>query len=88
MMKKLVLTISIVIVLLTITCSLCIHFAPVSYDAGACGGGFDTWIFNKYKNELLHKYITEHNSDLSNIDIIDDSKEVNYEGRIFPSNST
>ena len=80
-MKKNVLTITICIVLLAIACSLFIHFAPVSYDAGACGGGFDTWIFDKYKNELLHKYITEHNSDLSNIEIIDDSKEVEYKGR-------
>ncbi len=80
-MKKIVLTITICIVLLAIACSLFIHFAPVSYDAGACGGGFDAWIFDKYKNDLLQKYITEHNSDLSNIEIIDDSKEVNYEGR-------
>ena len=80
-MKKIVLTITICIVLLAIACSLFIHFAPVSYDAGACGGGFDTWIFDKYKNELLQKYITEHNSDLRNIEIIDDSKVVNYEGR-------
>jgi len=80
-MKKIVLTITICIVLLAITCSLFIHFAPVSYDAGACGGGFDTWIFDKYNNELLQKYIKEHNSDLSSIEIIDDSKEVDYEGR-------
>jgi len=80
-MKRTVLVIIIGIVSIAIVCSLYIHFAPVSYDAGACGGGFDTWIFNKYKNELVQKYITEHNSDLSNIEIIDDSKEVNYEGR-------
>jgi len=80
-MRKVIWIITICIVLFAIACSLCIHLAPVSYDAGACGGGFDTWIFNKYKNELLQKYITEHNSDLSNIEIIDDSKEVNYEGR-------
>ena len=80
-MRKFIWIITIGIVLFAIACSLCIHFAPVSYDAGACGGGFDTWIFDKYKNELLHKYITEHNSDISNIEIIDDSKEVNYEGR-------
>ena len=80
-MKKIILTITLCVVLISITCSLFIHFAPVSYDAGACGGGFDTWIFDKYKNELLQKYITEHNSDLSNIEIIDGSKVVNYEGR-------
>ena len=81
MMKKIILTITFCVVLLVIACSLFIHFAPVSYDAGACGGGFDTWIYDKYKNELLQKYISEHNSDLSNIEIIDDSEEVDYKGR-------
>lgn len=80
-MKKEVFVIAICIILLGIICALCIHFAPVSHDAGACGGGFDTWIFDKYKDELLQKYITEHNSELSNIELIDDSQEVNYEGR-------
>ena len=80
-MKKIIMTITICIVVLAVIFSLCIHFAPVSYDAGACGGGFDTWIFDKYKNELLLKYTDEHNSELSNIEIIEDSQEVNYEGR-------
>jgi len=80
-MKKIALAVTICIVLIAVTCVFSVFFAPVSYDAGACGGGFDTWIFEKYKNELLKKYITEHNSDLNNIEIIDDFKEVNYEGR-------
>ena len=80
-MKKFVSIITICVVLLAVVIALFFHFAPVSYDAGACGGGFDTWIFDKYKNELLQKYITEHNSDSNNIEIIDDSKEVDYEGR-------
>jgi len=75
------LTITICIVVLAVIFSLCIHFAPVSYDAGACGGGFDTWIFDKYKNELLQKYTTEYNSELNNIGIIEDSQDINYEGR-------
>ena len=80
-MKKKVFVIVICIILLSIICALCVHFVPVSYDACACGGGFDTWIFDKYKDELLQKYITEHNSELSNIELIDVSQEVNYEGR-------
>jgi len=80
-MKKIILTITICIVVLAVIFSLCIHFAPVSYDAGACGGGFDTWIFDKYKNELLQKYTTEYNSELNNIGIIEDSQDINYEGR-------
>ena len=80
-MKKFILTITICVVLLAIACSLFVHFASVSFEAGVCGGGFETWIFDKYKNELLQKYITEHNSNLSNIEIVEDSKEVDYEGR-------
>ena len=80
-MKKFILTITICVVLLAIACSLFVHFASVSFEAGVCGGGFETWIFDKYKNELLQKYINEHNSNLSNIEIVEDSKEVDYEGR-------
>ena len=80
-MKKFILTITFCVVLLAIACSLFVHFASVSFEAGACGGGFETWIFDKYKNELLQKYITEHNSNLSNIEIVEDSKEVDYDGR-------
>lgn len=80
-MKKCVLPVVICVVLLAVICLLCVHFAPVSYDAGACGGGFDTWIFDKYKDKLITKYVTEYDSELSNVEIIDDSKEVNYEGR-------
>lgn len=80
-MKKIVFVIASCIILIAVICSLCIHLAPVRYDAGACGGGFDTWIFDKYKNELLQEYTTEHNSELSNIEIIEDSQDINYEGR-------
>ena len=80
-MKKFVSITAICIILLAIVCSLCIHLAPVSYDSGACGGGFGTWIFGKYKDELLHKYIAEHNADLNSIEITEGSKEINYEGR-------
>ena len=80
-MKKKVFVIAICFILFGIIGALYIHFAPVSYDAGACGGGFDAWIFDKYKDELLQKYIAEHNSELSDIELIDDSQKVNYEGR-------
>lgn len=30
---------------------------PIDYDAGACGGGYATFIFDKYNEELTKKYI-------------------------------
>jgi len=30
---------------------------PVDYDAGACGGGYITYIFDKYEDELVQKFI-------------------------------
>ena len=29
---------------------------PVDYDAGACGGGYATFIFDKYSEELIENY--------------------------------
>ncbi|MBQ3257905.1 MAG: helix-turn-helix domain-containing protein [Oscillospiraceae bacterium] len=30
---------------------------PVDWDAGACGGGYATYIFDKYEKELVQKFI-------------------------------
>ena len=80
-MKKIFAGVAAGIALLAVIIALCIHLAPVSYDAGACGGGFDTWIFDKYKDDLLQKYITEYNADLNGIEIIEETKEIDYKGR-------
>ena len=33
-----------------------IRMLPVEWDAGACGGGYATFVFNKYGKELSQKY--------------------------------
>lgn len=41
---------------------------PVDYDAGACGGGYATFIFDKYNQELTEKYVNgmiDHSNILS-----------------------
>lgn len=30
---------------------------PVDWDAGACGGGYATFVFDKYSDELVQKYL-------------------------------
>ncbi len=36
---------------------LYIRNLPVAYDAGACGGGYAAFVFDKYGDELVQKYI-------------------------------
>lgn len=43
-----------------------IRMLPVEWDAGACGGGYATFVFNKYGKELAQKYTSR----LSNKDDI------------------
>lgn len=37
-----------------------IHFLPVSRDAGGCRGGYTSFIFNKYSDRLVEKYVSGH----------------------------
>jgi len=34
-----------------------VKILPVDWDAGACGGGYATYIFDKYEEELVRKFI-------------------------------
>ncbi len=34
-----------------------IHTRPVSWDSGACGGGYATWIFDKYSDKLTESFL-------------------------------
>ena len=43
-----------------------IRMLPVEWDAGVCGGGYATFVFNKYGKELAQKYTSR----LSNKDDI------------------
>lgn len=36
------------------------HLLPVSWDAGACSGGFKSHIYNKYIDELASLYVDSH----------------------------
>ena len=37
-----------------------IHFLPVSRDAGGCRGGYASFVFNKYSDRLVEKYVSAH----------------------------
>ena len=59
---------------------------PVSFDAGACGGGFETAVFDQYADRLVadnHFYLTRDykGRDIISISPVRDSREVKYEGK-------
>lgn len=54
---------------------------PVDYDAGACGGGYATFIFDKYNEELIEKYYDgmADNSNISSVKAIRGTQEAQWE---------
>lgn len=65
--KKSKIIIAVVLILCLVSAvSIYIHNLPVDFDAGACGGGYASYIFHKYEDELIEKYI-EGSSEKENI---------------------
>jgi hypothetical protein len=58
---------------------LIFHLLPVTCDAGACGGGFKEYIFNKYDEELL--CILNEQDERFSYDIVIGSQNVFWKGR-------
>lgn len=56
-----------------------IHFAPASWDSGACSGGYKTYIYHKYIDELASFYAENH-QEYTSIKAGSDY-EVNWKGR-------
>ena len=56
---------------------------PVSWDAGACGGGYATYVFDKYHEELTEKYCDglEDDLDVSSFEAIRGTHEAEWEGQ-------
>lgn len=60
---------------------LYIRNLPVDYDAGACGGGYATFIFDKYNEELVEKYYNgmADNSNISSVKAVRGTQEAEWE---------
>lgn len=54
---------------------------PVDWDAGACGGGYSTFIFDKYSVELVEKYFNgmADNSSITSIEAIWGTQDAQWE---------
>lgn len=56
---------------------------PVDFDAGACGGGYSTFIFDKYNDELVKKYYngSADKSNISSVKAIRGTHEAEWEDK-------
>lgn len=56
---------------------------PVDWDAGACAGGYATFVFDKYSSELVQKYIdgSSNKSNIISIEAIRGTQSAEWEGQ-------
>ncbi len=83
-----IITIIITALITFIVTVLYIANRPVSFDAGACGGGFETAVFDQYADRLIkdnYFYLTRDyknsGADIVSISPVRDSRDVRYEGK-------
>ena len=62
-----------------------IRMLPVEWDAGACGGGYATFVFNKYGKELAQKYTSRlrNKDDILCAKAICGTQSARWEGQTF-----
>ncbi|KUO53146.1 MAG: hypothetical protein APF76_03645 [Desulfitibacter sp. BRH_c19] len=80
--QKIVITIIIVIGIVVVY----LHFAPVSFDASACGGGYKRWVADSHSEGLINLFIEEKGLDKGTNLILmskpsDIADTVNWNGR-------
>ncbi len=60
-----------------------IYTLPVEWDAGACAGGYGTFIFDKYSESLVQKYLdgSDIKDEIVSIEAIKGTQEAEWKGR-------
>ncbi len=68
---------------LVLAAVLRIHTLPVDWDAGACGGGYATYIFDKYSRQLTERYRSgsPDPEQLLSVQAVRGSQQAEWEGR-------
>lgn len=63
---------------------LWLHLRPVSFDAAACSGGYATWIFDKYSEELAEKFYScsDEKELITHITAVRGTQEASWDRRL------
>ena len=83
-MKKVIAIVIVLILFFVFGIALFIYTRPVAWDAGACSGGYATYIFNKYNDVLTQEYLIYKGIDkesIEDIETVSDSQSVIWEGK-------
>lgn len=81
-----IITVIITAIIIFVATVLFIANAPVSFDAGACGGGFATAVYDQYAEKLIKDNYFQLTRDFNDTEVyrispVRDSREVHYEGK-------
>ncbi|MBR3596680.1 MAG: helix-turn-helix transcriptional regulator [Clostridia bacterium] len=60
-----------------------IHTRPVSFDSGACSGGFGAYIFQKYGDELTEMHFEKWDADEIDYHIVTETHSVSWADRLI-----
>lgn len=66
-------------VCLSAVCIGFMRFAPVSWDAGACGGGYGGFILEKYESELTEKLMASKGGDVTYVKAVPGTQEAEWD---------
>jgi transcriptional regulator with XRE-family HTH domain len=81
--KHIICIIAAIVFCLIIGVVIRIYTLPVDWDAGACGGGYATHIFDKYSDELVQKYLdgSDRKDEIISIEAVRGTQEAEWEDR-------
>lgn len=83
--KIIIITATIISILITcLSVIIYIYTRPVEWDSAACGGGYITWIFDKYKDELTQTFLNgmgEEKENIISIEAIRGTQNAEWENR-------
>ena len=83
--KIIIITTSIISVfIICLSVIIYIHTRPVEWDSAACSGGYVTWIFDKYKDELTQTFLNgmgEEKENIISIEAIRGTQNAEWENR-------
>ena len=84
--KKIMILVISILLFLTICFTVVwyVHTRPVNWDSSACGGGYVTWIFDKYNKQLTEKFLNgmgEEKEKIISIEAIRGTQNAEWENR-------
>ncbi|MPM05403.1 hypothetical protein SDC9_51693 [bioreactor metagenome] len=81
--KHVVMILSTLAICVLITGAVRIYTLPVDWDAGACSGGYATFVFDKYGERLVQKYLdgSDRKDGIISLEAVEGTQEAEWQDR-------